>query len=160
MKIECKICKINNIEKHPHADNLSIISLDNGKKCIIKTFLKDTELPRFHLDDLVVFIPESAVLPYWLLKELDLWNDDKNKGLLYGANGNQVKAIKIKEIISEGLLYPVYEFDMINGFIMNSNINSKYFKEDSFIKIPDRNSKMQWKSVNLNDNVSEILGIS
>jgi len=92
------------IINHPNADRLIIISID-GFQCIANK-LEDGSW-RYSLGDLVVYIPEQSVLPEWLLKKMDFWDVDKNKGLLHGAGGNRVKAIKLRGIVSQGILYPV-----------------------------------------------------
>src|ERR1019366_928836 len=57
--------------------------------------------------DAVVYIPEGALVPEWLLRRLDMWNEVENKGFLAGSHGNRVKSIKLRGIHSQGILYPV-----------------------------------------------------
>ena len=91
---------------HPNADRLTIISID-GFQCIANKFEDGSW--RYSVGDLVVYIPEQSVLPEWLLKKNGFWDADRNKGLLHGAAGNRVKAIKLRGIVSQGILYPVHQ---------------------------------------------------
>lgn len=50
--------------------------------------------------DLVAYIPESSVVPDGLLEEMGL------KGKLSGTQKNRVKAVKLKGVLSQGLVYP------------------------------------------------------
>ena len=51
--------------------------------------------------DLGVYIPEQAVLPEWVISRLGL------EGRLAGKAQNRVKAIKLRGVLSQGLIYPV-----------------------------------------------------
>lgn len=90
--------------KHPNADRLTIVKI-GGYECIAN--LNDDGSFRYNEGDAVLYIPEGAVLPEWLLRRLDMWNEAENKGHLAGSQGNRVKAIKLRGIVSQGILYPV-----------------------------------------------------
>lgn len=85
----------------PNSDRLSLIKID-GYLCISSKL--DDGSYRYKKGDKVVYIPESAVVPVWLLKKLDLWNEEAEKGVLSGAAGNIVKAKKLRGTFSQGLL--------------------------------------------------------
>ena len=55
-----------------------------------------------------IFIPEGAIVPEKLLREMWLWNDLSNKGRLAGKKGNRVKIRKIDGVVSNGLFYGAY----------------------------------------------------
>jgi RNA ligase (TIGR02306 family) len=115
--------------KHPDADRLTIVKI-RGYSCISN--LTSDGSPRYKANDLVVYIPEGAVVPEWLLKKMDFW--DGEKGILAGSKGDRVKAIKLRGIVSQGILYPV-----INGAIETSDGSLR--------------------NVTLGENVAEFLGV-
>lgn len=102
-KVQIRI--IDSVKKHENADRLTIIKI-GGYECIAN--LTDEGEFRYNQGDAVVYIPEGALLPEWLLRRLDMWNEEENKGYLAGSQGNRVKAIKLRGIVSQGVLYPVY----------------------------------------------------
>ena len=122
---EVKVVKVDSVEKHPDADRLTIVSIA-GYKCISN--LKDDGTWRYNAGDLVVYIPESAVLPEWLLKKMGFWKEEENKGTLAGSKGDRVKAIRLRGIFSQGILYPV------NVMIDNSQHTIKTDTSEIFVK--------------------------
>src|ERR1017187_8494093 len=90
--------------KHPNADRLIVVKI-GGYECIAN--LNDDGSFRYNQGDAVVYIPEGALVPEWLLRRLDMWNEVENKGFLAGSHGNRVKSIKLRGIHSQGILYPV-----------------------------------------------------
>lgn len=102
---EVKVIRINEVYDHPNADRLSIVKI-GGYNCISAKVEVNGELThRYVPGDLAVYIPEGAVLPEWLLKHLGFWNEDANKGTLNGSNGDRIKAVKLRGILSEGVLF-------------------------------------------------------
>src|ERR1035437_8216860 len=89
---------------HPNADKLNIVKI-GGYECITNKNVDGS--PRYNQGDAVLYIPEGAVMPEWLLRRLDMWDHDKNKGVLAGSAGNRVKMIKLRGMFSAGILYPV-----------------------------------------------------
>jgi len=85
------------IEPHPNADALELAVI-GGYRAIVKK-------GQFQSGDLAVYIPEQAVLPAWLISEMGL------EGRLAGKQSNRVKAIKLRGVLSQGLVYPVQAFD-------------------------------------------------
>lgn len=98
----CEVMRVDDVIKHPDADRLTIVKV-RGYNCIAN--LKEDGSYRYNKGDLVVYIPEGAVLTEPLLKKMGFWKDDK--GMLAGSKGNRVKAIKLRGIVSQGILYPV-----------------------------------------------------
>lgn len=96
----CNVVKIDNVDHHPNADRLSLVQI-GGYTCI-SAKLEDGS-HRYKTGDLVIYVPEAAILPEWMLKQMEFWKDDK--GTLAGSNGNRVKAIKLRGIFSQGVLY-------------------------------------------------------
>ena len=93
------VMTIDAIEEHDNADALEIAVL-GGYRSIVR---KDV----FNAGDPVVYIPEASIVPVWLLKELNLFNEEKGAGMLAGKAGNRVKAVKLRGVVSQGLIYRV-----------------------------------------------------
>jgi RNA ligase (TIGR02306 family) len=104
------------VEDHPNADRLSIIKI-GGYVCISAKLDAEEAAARgvpagshrYKQGDLVAYIPEAAVLPEWLLRRMGFWDEGKGRGSLSGSAGNRVKAIRLRGIFSQGVLYPVQE---------------------------------------------------
>lgn len=115
---EVPVVRIDAIEEHPNADSLEI-AVVGGYRSIAK-------IGTFKAGDIAVYIPEAAVLPDWLIKKMGLWNEKTDKGNLAGKQGNRVKAIKLRGVVSQGLLYPILWDDEDLPYI-----------ETDFIKLTD-----------------------
>ena len=89
---ECKVYKLT-ISEHPNADAIELAQVGDYRSIVKKG--------DFKTGDLGVYIPEAAVVPDWLLEEIGL------TGKLAGKKRNRVKAIKLRGILSQGLIYPV-----------------------------------------------------
>lgn len=94
-QFECPVVSIG-IEPHPNADALEIATV-GGYKSVVK---KD----QFKSGELAIYLPEAAVLPEWLLKQLGFWDDANGCGKLNGADKNRIKAMKLRGILSQGIL--------------------------------------------------------
>jgi RNA ligase (TIGR02306 family) len=105
---ECPVVRVS-IETHPNADAIEIARV-GGYMAIVK---KD----QFKDGDLAVYIPEQAVVPEWLLKSMGFWDTMNNKGLLHGSAGNRVKAIKLRGVLSQGLLLQGGQIDGVALFL-------------------------------------------
>lgn len=86
------------IEPHNNADTLELAVVGDYRSCVRKG--------QFVTGDLGVYIPESAVVPDWLIEKLGL------TGKLAGPQKNRVKAMKLRGILSQGLILPldIYPF--------------------------------------------------
>lgn len=131
----CTVVEIDAVENHPNADRLSIVRI-GGYNCI-SAKLEDGS-HRYKAGDRVVYIPEAAVLPEWMLKQMDFWKDDK--GTLAGPKGDRVKAIKLRGIVSQGVLYQLEH--KMSGWVLNAD--------------GDRVRQV----VQLGDDVAELMGIT
>ena len=83
------------IEPHPNADRLELAAV-GGYRCVVGK-------GSFRNGELAAYIPEGALCPDWLIKELNL------QGRLAGSAENRVKAVKLRGALSEGLVYPVVD---------------------------------------------------
>lgn len=138
----CPLLQVTSVENHPGADRLSIVKLDNMDFICIANKLEDGS-PRYKVGDNLIYIPEGAVVPAWIMKQFGYWDEEKNRGGLSGSNHNVVKAKKLRGIFSQGLIIPV-GFDPENQdgnyWIYNLDANETWF-------------------FSLGDDVSEKLGI-
>ncbi|MFT4064344.1 RNA ligase (ATP) [Paraburkholderia sp.] len=86
------------IEPHPNADAIEIARVGDFQSIVKKG--------QFRNGDLAAYLPEAALLPEWMLKELGMWDEINGKGKLHGAAGNRVKAIKLRGVLSQGIVLP------------------------------------------------------
>lgn len=80
------------ISEHPNADALELAQVGDYNVIVPKNV--------YQTGDLAVYIPEFAIVPDWMITELGL------EGKLAGSNKNRVKTIKLRGVLSEGLVYP------------------------------------------------------
>jgi len=80
------------IESHSNADTLEIARIGDYRSIVRKGDFRD--------GDHCAYIPEGAVLPDDLIAEMGL------TGRLAGADKNRVKAVKLRGVLSQGLVYP------------------------------------------------------
>ena len=81
------------IEEHPDADAIEIARVDDYRSVVRKG--------QFQSGDLAAYIPENSILPPWLIVEMGL------EGRLAGADSNRVRAIRLRGVLSQGLVWPV-----------------------------------------------------
>ena len=81
------------LEPHPNADALELAAI-GGYRAAVK-------MGEFQDGDLVAYIPENSIVPSELLREMGLENH------LVGKDRNRVKAIKLRGILSQGLVWPI-----------------------------------------------------
>jgi len=93
---EVKIVRVDAIEEHPNADAIEFARIAGYVSIVKKDQVKT--------GDLVVYVPEAAVMPQWLLEHIGLWKHDSDKGALAGKQGTRVKAIKLRGSISQGIV--------------------------------------------------------
>ena len=93
VSFECPVCRIT-IEPHSNADRLEVARV-GGYTCVVG---KD----EYHSGDLVAYIPEASIVPDDILEELGL--TDK----LSGKKHNRVKAVKLRGVLSQGILYALH----------------------------------------------------
>ena len=81
------------IEEHPDADALELARIGGYRAVVRKGEVKD--------GDLVAYIPESSILPDWLIAGMGL------TGRLAGKEHNRVRAERIRGVVSQGLVWPM-----------------------------------------------------
>lgn len=77
---------------HPNADRLEYARVGDYHSIVLKG--------QFQTGDLAAYIPEQAIVPEAILEELGL------TGRLAGSNKNRVKAIRLRGLLSQGIVYP------------------------------------------------------
>lgn len=92
---ECKVYELT-IEEHPNADAIELARVGDYYSIVRKG--------QFKTGDLGVYIPEAAIVPDWLLQQLGL------EGKLAGKKKNRVKAIKLRGVLSQGLIVPLKKY--------------------------------------------------
>ena len=78
---------------HPNADKIELCQIGDYQSIVQKRTLND--------GDVVAYIPEASIVPDSLLEQLGL------TGKLSGKAKNRVKAIKLRGVLSQGLIYPM-----------------------------------------------------
>ena len=82
------------IESHPNADRLDLAKVGEYH-CVVG---KGT----FKTGDLAAYIPEGAVVPNDVIESLGL------TGILAGKQKNRVKAIRLRNVVSQGIVHPLH----------------------------------------------------
>lgn len=154
---ECKVVRIDSKENHPNADRLTLYHI-GGYTCISNKLEDGSD--RYNVGDLVVYIPENALLPEWLLKIMGFWDKEKHCGTLAGKDGNRVHPLKLRGIYSCGLIYPaetIKEHD--EG--LNSDLPEAYgYTKDTKFVFNEQSDYVQFTPAVEGDNVAEFLGIT
>lgn len=102
---EVLVRRVLNVVDHPNADRLSICTI-MGYEAI--TAKNEDGTHRFEPGDLIVYVPEQALVPHDLLKQYGYWDEAKDRGMLAGKQGDRVKIIKLRGVYSQGLVWPVF----------------------------------------------------
>ncbi len=107
---EVKVVRIDEVTNHPNADRLSLNRISGFIAVSNKVEENDGGYQlldhRYAPNDLVVYVPEGAVVPLEVLQQFG-YTDADGKGILAGSKGNRVKAIKLRGIVSQGLIFPL-----------------------------------------------------
>lgn len=88
---------------HPNADRLSLLKIFGFTAISAK---REDGSHRYSKGDAVVYVPEGAIVPEFLLRQ-GFWDEKKNAGILAGKNGDRVKSVRLRGIFSQGILFPV-----------------------------------------------------
>ena len=91
-EFEVKVLPITT-EEHPNADAIELAIIGDYRSIVAKDQFED--------GDLVAYIPEGSIVPDWILEQMNL------TGKLAGKDGNRVKAIRLRGIVSQGLAFPI-----------------------------------------------------
>ena len=94
-EFKCEVVKIE-IEEVPSSDFLELAVVGGGIRCIVRK-------GQYQSGDHVIYIPEAAIVPDDILEELGL------VGKLAGKAKNRVKPIRLRGVLSDGLIMPIRE---------------------------------------------------
>lgn len=84
------------VTEHPNADALEL--------AVVGGFNSVVRKGEYRTGDIVLYFPTAAILPREILGACDLWDADKDKGMLAGSGGNRVKPIRLRGELSEGIV--------------------------------------------------------
>ena len=87
---ECNVVKLG-IQHHPDADRLDIATIGGYRAIVGRDSFTD--------GDTAVYIPEDSIVPDWMLEKMGL------VGKLAGSKHNRVKAMRLRGVFSQGLVY-------------------------------------------------------
>jgi RNA ligase (TIGR02306 family) len=107
---EVPVLRIDDVYDHPNADRLSIIKV-RGYEAITN---KLDGAHRFEKGEVVIYVPEGAVVPEQHLRARGYWNHEKDVGMLAGSKGDRVKALSLRGVLSQGLVWKVRD-DLCEG---------------------------------------------
>lgn len=91
-KLIIEIVKINSLKKHPNADKLEIATI-KGWECIVQK-------GKFTVNSLCIFVPPDSIIPINLIEKYKLEFLKKD---------GRVKTVKLRGVISEGLILDIPE---------------------------------------------------
>lgn len=84
-----EVCKIDGIEKHNNADTLEVIQ--------VKGWNVISKMGQYKVGDLVIFIPPDSIIPQEMIEKYEL---------TYMKNGGRTQTVKLRGVISQGLILP------------------------------------------------------
>lgn len=89
------------VAPHPYADRLDRATpLGTVYEAVVQ---KD----RFASGDCALYVPEGAVVPERVLRASGFWDDEQGKGMLAGPNGDRVKPIRLRGVLSQGIFIDI-----------------------------------------------------
>ena len=94
-EFKCEAVRLK-IVPHPNADAIEIAMVGDYQSIV--------KLGQFKDGDLAVYIPEQSILSQWLMQEMGFWDAVGQRGMLHGGARNRVKAIKLRGVVSQGLI--------------------------------------------------------
>lgn len=143
----CEVVRIDAVEDHPNANRLKIVKI-KGFNCISGNL--DDGSPRYAAGDLVVYIPEGAVLGEPMLRATGFWDEALGKGQLAGPLGDRVKAVKLRGVVSQGILYPIVKL---------TDTQKRYYGTDTdgLLHLPNDmvEGYLKFYNVKVGDNVAD-----
>jgi hypothetical protein len=97
MSARAIIGRVTDVQPNPNSDHLDIVSIGGYTNVANR---EADNVPRYQVGDFAVMLGDNLILPEWLLKHMDLWNEEKNKGYLAGSKGNRTKSRNVAGIES------------------------------------------------------------
>ncbi len=156
---EVLVRTIDDVIDHPNADRLSICKI-LGYEAITNKLEDGSH--RYVAGQNIVYVPEAAIVPEALLKQFHYWNDEKDCGMLSGKRGDRVKALRLRGVLSQGLVWPLNAMKTMDGhkdtvirdLLEGEDATAFYdhFTHDGTVKVLN--------VVNVGDDVAEFFGIT
>lgn len=134
---EVLVRTVDDVIDHGNADRLSIVKILGFEAITAK---EEDGSHRFRKGEKIIYVPESAIVPDQHLKERGYWNEEKDMGMLAGKTGNRVKAIRLRGVLSQGLVWKLFD------------------EQFATINLDADNTLVQ--EVEVGDNVAEFFGIT
>lgn len=119
-KFSVSVTTINDITPIDGADNIEVAHI-GGYNCVVQKGI-------YKKNDMAVYIPVNSILPPWIISSLGL------EGKLSGPEKNRVSEIKLRGILSTGLLYPVQKSKTPKAdimFIFGENMSQFFVNQDT-----------------------------
>lgn len=104
MTFKIPLAVVDSIETHPTQPHNSVVKAAGYS---IVTMKNEDGSFRFARGELVVIVPENAVIQERQLRETGFWNEEKGKGYLAGSKGNRVKGRVVDGVPSEALIWSI-----------------------------------------------------
>jgi RNA ligase (TIGR02306 family) len=101
---------------------LEIVSIENAdaiELARIDGFYSVVRKNQFSVGQIVLYLPEQAVVPENILQAINLWDYEKGKGKLTAASGAVIKAIKLRGQLSQGIV--------VDEEVLQTILNDKTF---------------------------------
>ncbi len=117
-KFECLVTTVVQVDKHPNADRLEILRLDNMDYNLI------SGNGNYKVGDKVAYIPEGSILTDEILEHLEM----KDNSSLKKLEGKRciVKTIRLRGVVSEGLLLRLPDWSVIGSDVAGLAGITKY----------------------------------
>lgn len=96
---QCPVVRVVGIEAIPHS-KLVCLTVALTAWDVVTVVTGD----HYEVGQFGFLVPEGAILPEKLLREMWLWNDETGKGRLAGKQGNRVKARMMGPMHSQGVV--------------------------------------------------------
>lgn len=150
MTFKIPLAKIDSISDHPTQPQNSVVWAAGYS---IVTMKNENGSFRFAKDELVVIVPENAVIQERQLRETGFWNEEKGKGYLAGSKGNRVKGRVVDGVPSQALIWSI---ESLGGSIHESASED----ERRHAILPYPRSEHQVGVFYRGDDLAEFLGIT
>lgn len=124
------VTKVTDVQPHPRSDTLDVVKLGEVTN-VANRARPDT--PRYAVGDYAVVLEDNLVLPEWLLKHGDMWNPDKNRGVLAGSKGNRTKS----RMIGKAEDFPGIHSTALHGCIYDQCSISMEIEDGTYIFVTE-----------------------
>lgn len=92
------IGQVSDVQPHPKSGILDIVTIAGRTNVANRP---EPTQPRYKIGDYAIVLEDNLIVPDWLLKHMDMWDQTKQKGMLAGSKGNRTKGRNIVGVRSE-----------------------------------------------------------